>query len=237
MRAFSRIPQGAGAGLSGQSPVYGQSNRSTSATYFDAQGVMRVAPPYTLRPNYVYQNGVWVRQGWLKEGQSTNYLQDSAWNNGLPLQTGINLLPGVAVYLWENKGNDRVSINIANIDTHGIYGKITQSIFVKSIGNNSIITLSRPWYWGPASDYDLEKGTSSFSPMPITSGYSGGWYRIGGWEIAAGNSPSTNAVLSAQGPFSFLLTCNSLENGGVEDSSGDIIPSSWVPYSNARAAD
>lgn len=73
MRAFSRIPS-AGGGSAGQGYVAGQSNRLTSATYFDAHGVMRVAPPKALRPNYVYKNGVWVRDGWLREGQATNYI-------------------------------------------------------------------------------------------------------------------------------------------------------------------
>lgn len=51
----------------------GQSNRTTTATYFDYQGIMRTAQPGELRPNFVYQNGIWVQNGWMREGASTNY--------------------------------------------------------------------------------------------------------------------------------------------------------------------
>lgn len=50
------------------------SNRSTFGTYIGADGLLKTAPPYAQRPNYVYQNGVWVQQGFLREGQSTNYI-------------------------------------------------------------------------------------------------------------------------------------------------------------------
>ena len=76
MRAFSRIPS-TGGGSAGQGYVAGQSNRLTSATYFDANGVMRVAPPKALRPNYVYKNGVWVRDGWLREGAAHNSVDEA----------------------------------------------------------------------------------------------------------------------------------------------------------------
>ena len=33
---------------------------------------MQTAQPYELRPKYVYQNGVWVQDGWLREGEATN---------------------------------------------------------------------------------------------------------------------------------------------------------------------
>lgn len=51
----------------------GQSARTTTATYFDYQGMMRIAQPGELRPNFVYQNGVWVQEGWLKEEAAINY--------------------------------------------------------------------------------------------------------------------------------------------------------------------
>lgn len=67
----------AGPGTRGKpaGPVPLMSKRSTTATYFDHQGIMRTAQPYELRPNYVYQNGVWVQDGWLREGASTNLFQ------------------------------------------------------------------------------------------------------------------------------------------------------------------
>lgn len=81
MRAFSRIPS-TGGGSAGQGYVAGQSNRTTLGTYFDANGVMRVAPPKALRPNYVYKNGVWIRDGWLREGQATNLFQMDTTGQG-----------------------------------------------------------------------------------------------------------------------------------------------------------
>lgn len=50
----------------------GQSARTTTATYFDYQGIMRTALPGELRPNFVYQNGIWVQDGYLREGEATN---------------------------------------------------------------------------------------------------------------------------------------------------------------------
>lgn len=43
---------------------------------------MRTAQPYELRPNYVYQNGLWVQQGFLKEAQATNRLP-TGWESGI----------------------------------------------------------------------------------------------------------------------------------------------------------
>lgn len=54
----------------------GQSNRDTLGTYFDYQGIMRTAHPGELRPNYVYKNGIWVQDGWLREGMATNYVNN-----------------------------------------------------------------------------------------------------------------------------------------------------------------
>ncbi|WP_339077823.1 hypothetical protein QQM41_04405 [Acetobacter sp. AC2005] len=60
----------------------GQSARNTTATYFDYQGIMRTAQPGELRPNYVYRNGVWVQDGWLREGASQNCMQCGNTNMG-----------------------------------------------------------------------------------------------------------------------------------------------------------
>lgn len=55
----------------------GQSNRTTTATYFDYQGIIRTAQPGELRPSYVYQDGLRVQKGYLRETQATNYIPQS----------------------------------------------------------------------------------------------------------------------------------------------------------------
>lgn len=59
----------------------GQSARTTPATYFDYQGIMRTAQPGELRPNFVYQNGIWVQDGWLREGAATNTVDETNYSN------------------------------------------------------------------------------------------------------------------------------------------------------------
>lgn len=53
--------------------------RDTNGTYIGSDGFLKTAPPYALRPNYVYKNGVWVQQGYLREAQLTVTTQTINW--------------------------------------------------------------------------------------------------------------------------------------------------------------
>lgn len=77
MRSLGHVPGIVRRGPAG--PIAGQSARTTQGTYIDQHGILRTAPPRFLRPNYVYQNGVWVQDGYLREAQVTVNTQAINW--------------------------------------------------------------------------------------------------------------------------------------------------------------
>lgn len=85
MRAVSTCPAGV-MGWSMGAPTQ-PSARTTQGSYFNRRGVLKFASPGILRPNYVYQNGVWVQDGYLRESQITVTTQTINW--WIP-HTGVN---------------------------------------------------------------------------------------------------------------------------------------------------
>ena len=210
MWAFSRIPS-TGGGSAGQGYVAGQSNRLTSATYFDANGVMRVAPPKALRPNYVYKNGVWVRDGWLREGAASNQN-----NNANATWSGASI-------------NDESCTQY--MDTFNRYG-ITCSLQPKGANGNPIqiagtytYLLNSIFVW--CNDFTLIKigpNWSSEFPFIQLGPKLRRYYNNGYFQPLYMNQTDKPLLIHAFGMM-----------GENKNSYG--VPTSWIPYNTNRDAD
>lgn len=211
MRAFSRIPS-TGGGQAGQGYVAGQSNRLTSATYFDANGVMRVAPPKALRPNYVYKNGVWVRDGWLREGAASN--QDSSFNGSW----GGASIHGEDCTQYTDTFNrygvtcslKPQGVNGVPIQAAGSYGNLLNSIFVWCAN----FTLLRVCPQNNGVEYPyIQLG-------PKLRRY----YNNGYFQPFYMNQSDKPLLIHAFGMMG-------------ENQNSDGVPTSWIPYNTNRDAD
>ena len=216
MRAFSRIPS-TGGGSAGQGYVAGQSNRLTSATYFDANGVMRVAPPKALRPNYVYKNGVWVRDGWLREGQATNYYSPTS-----PVTT-VEGMMGVL------SASQTATTFSPDMPTPSETPAVVSCILKRKPGT----TDPCGFWWGanggrPILNINPDDATISGN----TTYYNASCTPLGnGWAYFVGyfNSPTYDGWFPPWFPSSDFYMTIMLEYGTK--------PTSWVPYGTTRAAD
>lgn len=237
MRAVSTCPAGV-MGWSLGAPTQ-PSARTTQGSYFDKHGVLRFAPPGVLRPNYVYQNGAWVLDGYLKERASENLYSDIAIdtsNTGLeklPEGSGYELLASVPVIKW-TPSNSTAAINICNSATPNL--ATTQSIFVNDMGQSQVITFTRPWYWGPSITLNTGTGEVTGNTPGIQALRYGSWWRIGGWPIAANTAANNYARIQVTAATPLLMTANMLEPA-VADSDGNYHPTSWIPYGQTRTAD
>lgn len=190
MRSMAKCPpSGVNAGVQG--PIAGQSKRSTMGTYFDSQGIMRTAQPYELRPNYVYKNGVWVQQGYLREGQSTNNVQVSYYNNynvngetcsrawagagySVTLQPkGVN---GNPVFIWGMPGGGVVSFFVRCDD-----------ISLLTIGN---FGSNAPMQYGK-NLYRFYTDDATRQPVFYNQSTSGLYLEYGWFQAEAGNVPTS----------------------------------------------
>lgn len=260
MRAFSRIPNNA-TGFVGQRPVPGQSNRSTQGTYFDSKGILRVAQPYELRPNYVYKSGVWVQQGFLREAQATNRVpdfSDQGWkffsgkldqNNvdyGHPDIAGTNK----AILYTVGKGSDSRPYYHDYLQMSST-GKATFSVFVKLLTPSltTRITIAAAWYytvganWNPATQMFNDGGAAGPAFGTFSEPCGGGWWRISacrndGFSSFDARGPAFYPQSSPDGDVSFLFCFPQYEDtsaGGSEQRT------SYIPNVSAtsltRAAD
>lgn len=66
-------------------------SRTTTATYFDSNGVMQTAAIGAARTGYAYVNNAWVSQGLLLEGSSTNLLVLSSEFNNVAWEPPANI--------------------------------------------------------------------------------------------------------------------------------------------------
>lgn len=216
----------------------GQSARATTATYFDYQGIMRTAQPRELRPNFVYQNGIWVQDGWLREGASNNILTDISVDTAdtnhviLPVGNEYELVPGSAVVKWTPPSANS-SLDFCKFTSPAYV--ITQSFFVRALDGSQKLTLSRPWYWGPSVTFDTGTGEVTGATPGMQAERYGDWWRMGGWNINP-NQTAPYASLRASVTTPVLITCNMLEPCSA-NADGNYWPSSWIPYGQTRGAD
>lgn len=217
----------------------GQSARTTTATYFDYQGIMRIAQPRELRPNYVYQNGIWVQNGWLREGASTNLLSgvmpdpNDKTHETLPEGNEYELIAGSEVVQW-SPTEAAQTLDFCLFTTPAYI--TTQSFFIKSLSGALGVTLERPWFWGPSVTVNTGTGeTSGTVSTMFAEDFGNGWWRMGGDRCVA-NQAATWARLKVDAPAVVLISCNMLEAASAP-ASGPWYPTSWIPYGQTRGAD
>lgn len=213
MRAFARIPNGS-IGVTGQGYVPGQSNRVTNATYFDAHGVMRIAPPKALRPNYVYTGGKWVRDGWLREGQAEN--QDSQFN--IPFSKLYHINNEVCVDYMDTCSRTGF--------TSTLKGKSSQSNPVQFSGGDPS-KLNSTFVWCDAfSKLLIDNDGMGVTTLPFiqVGEFTRRYYAIGHFQPHYLNQTENPLKIRVFGPM-------------AEDSPQNGLPTSWVPFGTTRAAD
>ena len=202
----------------------GQSARTTTATYFDYQGIMRTAQPGELRPNFVYQNGIWVQDGWLREGASQNCLQCGNTNMG-----AYGAFP--ESYLISRDSVPNVTVVDVLSDTQVMIG----SVYVLLSHPKTTATKLDMWWGGGGSDgayVDLvNKVVVGNSPQ---------------WHISCKNYDEALRVYLQGGPEHSTMWPPVFipRNGDAvmacfqnEVLASDGNPTSWMPYGQTRGAD
>lgn len=72
-----------------------------TSSAFAADGLLHIAQPHVLRPNYVLQNGVWVQQGFLRETATTNYALEppiTSASSGIVVTNSSGMGSGINTY-------------------------------------------------------------------------------------------------------------------------------------------
>lgn len=202
----------------------GQSARATTATYFDYQGVMRTAQPRELRPNYVYQNGVWVQDGWLREGASQNCLQCGETNAG-----AYGAFP--ESYLIAQDGGANIQTFDVPSDTQVMVG----SVYVLLTHPETTANRLDMWWAGGGSD-----GAYVDLVNKVVVGTSTQWH------IACEDIGTSLRVWLQGGPDHATMWSPVFipRNGAAvmacfqnEELTSDGNPTSWIPYGQTRGAD
>lgn len=196
----------------------GQSARNSDATFFDYQGIMRTAQPGELRPNYIYKDGIWVQDGWLREGASTNYYMP------LGTPTTVDGIQGVVDVSQTGNGNGFSPAMSAPSSV--------PAILSACIKRASGTTGTASFWWGsnggrPIVSIDPDNSVLSGNPAyynatikPLRDGWS--------FFTAQFNSVSADGWFPPWLPSSGFYYSIMLEYGG---------PTSWIPYGQTRGAD
>lgn len=195
----------------------GQSARTTTATYFDYQGIMRTAQPGELRPNFVYQNGVWVLDGYLKEGQSTNYFCPSGD------ATMVDDMPGVVA------SSQIPSVYNPTMSTPTDTPAVVSCLLKRAPGTTGTCSF----WWGsisgrPILSINPDDGTVTGNTTYYNASCS---YLGNGWSYFVGyfNSPTNDGWFPPWFPSDGFYKIIMVEYGTK--------PTSWIPYGQTRAAD
>lgn len=236
MRAVSTCPAGV-MGWSLGAPTQ-PSARTTQGSYFNRHGVLKFAPPGVLRPNYVYKNGIWVQDGWLREGASTNLLSgvmpdpNDKTHETLPEGNEYEIIAGSEVVQWSPTAAAQ-TLDFCLFTTPAY--TTTQSFFIKSLSGAVGITLIRPWYWGPSITVNTGTGGISGASTMFVEDCGNGWWRMGGDRCVA-NQVATWTRLQVDAPAVVLISCNMLEAASAPIS-GTWYATSWIPYGQTRTSD
>lgn len=207
-------------GLLGQQVIRGNQrnplacNRNIAGTYIGADGLLHLGTPGVLRPNYVQNSsGIWAQDGYLKEGQATNLVQNSAV---IPVASGggsvqnINLADPMggtlANRIWSQTGTITFSGPTISAGTYcssmyyrnlgeGITGSVNINIGRTVIGSLTVtVTGASPvgMNFIPASGF-------SGGIINMGDGSAGSWKRI--WS--AGPLPAGDAswIQGASGKY------------------------------------
>lgn len=218
-----------------------RSRRTTLGTYFDSAGVMKVAQPGFLRPNYVFQDGKWVFEKWLHEKKQSNYISNID-DYILDLNIGASDIDSppwflldekfISISCTKNDGGGWRGINyIAPELSNGCYF----STYIKSIGDSFQIYTSVKKtvnaIWNIASNGAITKAPQGTNGGIVydTQNLGNGWYRI----VLFSPTGSDGGVKIGQ---------NGINSTGVKILLGGIMftespPGSYIPYSTTRTAD
>ena len=204
---------GPGTGGKPAGPVPLMSPRDTIAAYFDANGIVQEAQPYELRPNYVYQGGVWVQNGWLKEAATTNV--DSAFNQ--PYNSGFHINNETCVDYTDTAGRNgfkctlKASVEQSNpIQYSGSYGQYVNSVYV--------------WCEDFTKLRVAPRASADEFPYIQIDPHNRRYYTHGYFQPYYVNTSSSPLDIRVCGPMA-----------EVPNSTGT--PTSWVPYQQTRASD
>lgn len=214
----------------------GQSARATTATYFDYQGIMRTAHPGELRPNYVYQNGVWVQDGWLREGKATNYVSNLLSAHG----EGTTDILGTKT---------RVQLTADSGYTNPIYSGVSASCVLSAYvtvkgGSAEVRCAAGVYYHSQVAVDDVgnirsidSDGGQGHAGTPSVSYIGNGMYRLSFPRMdgfSAMGTTSANLWLNSTSGTQVTVTCElvQLEDG---DTATSLIPTNGTPAT--RTAD
>lgn len=184
-------------------------SRASSATYFDSNGVMQIAPADTARYGYKYDGSAWVSEGLMKETPSSNLIEmasnvdSSYWTGGAVKRLKPTVAPdgSIVPFYWEDNSS---SANLFRSNglaiTNAVY---VASVFVKWVsGTSSLVSFQGAgWSVGVRLNWDASGGllstVSNGGVGSINVGsypVGGGWYRV--WcSVLASTSTATGANL------------------------------------------
>lgn len=215
MRAVSTCPAGV-MGWSLGAPTQ-PSARTTQGSYFNRNGILKFAPPGVLRPNYVYQNGVWVLDGYLKEGQSTNYFCPTAD------VTMVDGMPGV-VTAAQSTWNYNPTMATPT-DTPAV----VSCLLKRAPGTTGTCSFWWGSNWGrPILSINPDDGTVTGNTTYYNASCS---YLGNGWSYFVGyfNSPTNDGWIPPWFPSDGFYKIIMVEYGTK--------PTSWIPYGQTRTSD
>jgi hypothetical protein len=165
--------------------------RSSSATYFDKDGILKTANVRQARHGYKYNGTKWIKTGFIREAQSTNvahYSEDTdQWTmvrgtNSVDVTTSPDGYSNADKYTEGTSTGEHAVIKYANV-TPGIW---TLSVFAKAAGRTVFgIQMYRSGgeiTGNPVAYFNLENGninTQNGGVLSATSEYAGDdWWRI-----------------------------------------------------------
>lgn len=211
--------------------------RASTGTYFDANGVLKMAAAGEARYTHAYIDGQWVSAGLLLEGQSTNLLTESEFRNGIndaPSRSG-NVSAGVFAGLPSGTGLafgvDAVNSYAYKTFSGNVGTAYTFSAFVRMDDENAP-NPGEGTTQDPTKDFVLVADAQAGSDHVVTD-LGGGLYRVSYTKTnASGNTAYGVIKYPGHSARTFKVTGYMLEVGSQ--------PTSYIPTTTAqvtRAAD
>lgn len=227
-------------------------SRASSATYFDAAGVLRTAPANGARYGYGYDSvtGKWVTQGLVLEAAATNSIayssnfENAAWITGAgtkPTVTSGYLAPdGTMTAMLVTPANTTYS-RLAQQFTLPASTTLTFSIFVKA-GNKTNLQFFTSQANYTTFVVDLTTGTigslsgATYNLTGKTTKLNDSWYRV---EYTITNSTASNITETIAMAWDGLAATQTNYIWGAQLETG-AVATSYIPTYGAtatRAAD
>jgi hypothetical protein len=220
-------------------------SRASTATFYDANGIIQTAATNIARSNAFFpnSNGVMVPAGLLLEAAATNLMPNSLLTNPVASSGGMTLenvtsLPGAfssAVRLISSGGNDRRY----NYGNDGNATTRTVSVYAR-LGTQGVRFFIRNGT-GPYISFNLSTGVIEDNRFIAGSGrienVGNGWYRCSFRHVNISGAgyligPASDSVLNSAAGDNIILT-------GFQSELGDY-PTSYIPTAGSavtRAAD